>query len=308
VASATAGFVARHGGGADARVERRIALMFDCLTSQPGFKRSLYARDHARLSRRTSRRLHADFVQLQGARGRTSAAHSHCTDERCITMRTANPERSELSGLQTGCWPATRDAVAVRENLRGGGALLGHHRWAVSFHGLGVRDEMRWPAAPRRTLTPAQIDTVRVVRSGRPRFARMLRKIAATHAPLRREASRFARPLARALCDAGARQTPGRLGVALAQKFLVGRRGTLQLAADRSIGCGLRRVATVSARRGGLEAALATAARAGLEADDRRRTDLALSPPGATALGPWRLAVRSALFLQQKFDFKSFFF
>jgi hypothetical protein len=54
------------------------------------------------------------------------------------------------------------------------------------------------------------------------------------------------------------------LGVAVAQKFLVGWRGTLQLAAERSIGCGLRRVATVSARRGGLEAALATAARAGL--------------------------------------------
>ena len=78
------------------------------------------------------------------------------------------------------------------------------------------------------------------------------------------------------------------------------------MAAERSIGSGLRRVATVSARRGGLEAALATAARAGLVADDRR-TDLALSPPGATALGPWRLAVRSALFLQQKFDLKSFF-
>jgi len=89
--------------------------MFDCLTSQPGFKRSLHARGCARLSRRTSRRLHADYVQLQGARGRTSAAHSHCTDERCITKRTANPERSELSGLQTGCWPATRATVAVRE-------------------------------------------------------------------------------------------------------------------------------------------------------------------------------------------------
>ena len=308
MARATAGFVARHGGSVDARVERRIALMFDCLTSQPGFKRSLHARGCARLSRRTSRRLHADYVQLQGARGRTSAAHSHCTDERCITKRTANPERSELSGLQTGCWLATRARRwPFAKNLRGGGALLGHHRWAVSFHGLGVRDKMRWPAAPRRALTPAQIDTVRVVRSGRPRFARMLRKIAATHAPLRREASRFARPLARALCDAGACQTPGRLGVAVAQVVLVGRRGALQLAAERSIGSGLRRVATVSARRGGLEAALATAASAGLETDDRRRTDLALSPPGATALGPWRLAVRSALFLQQKFDFKSFF-
>ena len=204
-----------------------------------------------------------------------------------------------MSGLQTGCWLVTRATVAVREKSAGGGALLGHHRWAVSFHGLGVRDKMRWPAAPRRTLTPAQVDTVRVVRSGRPRFARMLRKIAATHAHLRREASRFARPLARALRDAGARQTPGRLGVAVAQVVLVGRREALKLAAERSIGSGLRRVATVSARRGGLEAALATAAREGLEADDRRRTDLALSPPGATALGPWRLAVRSALFLQQ---------
>jgi len=58
------------------------------------------------------------------------------------------------------------------------------------------------------------------------------------------------------------------LGVAVTQVVLVDRREALQLAAERSIGSGLRRVATVSARRGGLEAALATAARAGLEAGD----------------------------------------
>ena len=116
----------------------------------------------------------------------------------------------------------------------------------------------------------------------------MHRKIAATHAPLRREASRFARPLARALCDAGACQTPGRLGVAVVQKFHVGRRGTLQLAAERSFGSGLRRVATVSARRGGLEAALATAA------DYQRRSNATLdrtlfvahSRPGRTNREP----------------------
>ena len=195
-------------------------------------------------------------------------------------MRTANPSGQSCQDFRLAAgWRRAR-RWPFAKNLRGGGALLGHHRWAVSFHGLGVRDKMRWPAAPRRTLTPAQIDTVRVVRSGRPRFARMHRKIAATHAPLRREASRFARPLARALCDAGACQTPGRLGVAVAQVVLVGRREALQLASERSIGSGLRRVATVSARRGGLEAALATAARAGLEADDRRRTDSRAKPAG----------------------------
>ena len=119
VSSATAGFVARQGGSADARVERRIALMFDCLTSQPGFKRSLHARGCARLSRRTSRRLHADYVQLQGARGRTSAAHSHCADERCIMMRTANPSGQSCQDFRLAAgWRRAR-RWPFAKNLRG---------------------------------------------------------------------------------------------------------------------------------------------------------------------------------------------
>ena len=157
-------------------------------------------------------KVHEGGPRLRILTARTSAASRR--GRRIPSGQSCQDFRLAAGWRRARRWPFAK-------NLRGGGALLGHHRWAVSFHGLGVRDKMRWPAAPRRTLTPAQIDTVRVVRSGRPRFARMLRKIAATHAPLRREASRFARPLARALCDAGARQTPGRLGVAVAQIFFV---------------------------------------------------------------------------------------